>query len=396
MTHDRFDRLVHTLEPKARHWPRLYCAMVIGFALLGNLYLVLVLLLLFSLLLALLVSVVKLKALAIKLLIPLVCFIGLVVKALWVRFEPPTGSALSPKQTPRLFELIETLRRRLGSPRFHRVLLTDDFNAGICQVPRLGVFGWPCNYLVVGLPLMKALTVDQFTAVLAHEFGHLAKRHGNSSRWVYSQRCRWQRLSEAFENNGGRGSFLFKPLLKWFAPYFSACSFPLARANEYEADAHSARLTSPRIAAQALSAIKVVGAFLSERYWPKLYEQADRLIEPNHMPYSALSTALADEITAQDSLHWLDCAFQQKPTRPIRTPPCATASRRWVRFRNSRNPRAPRLIRCSTSTLRRSPHILTTRGGKIRKRPGPTIATPQRRDAQRWRCWKRGSPMAKR
>ena len=46
------------------------------------------------------------------------------------------------------------------------------------QLPRLGIFGWYRNYLIIGMPLMKSLTCEQFKAVLAHEFGHLAKVTG--------------------------------------------------------------------------------------------------------------------------------------------------------------------------------------------------------------------------
>jgi hypothetical protein len=67
-----------------------------------------------------------------------------------------------------------TAEIRFRTPRFHHVLVTDDFNAAVVQAPRLGLFGWYRNYLLIGLPLAKALTVEQFKAVLAHEF---AKRH---------------------------------------------------------------------------------------------------------------------------------------------------------------------------------------------------------------------------
>ena len=306
MTNEQFDRLVHRLEPLACRMPRLYCAGVISLAVLGNLYLAVVLLLLFASVLALTFSVIKLKALAIKLLIPLACFTWLIVKALWVRISPPSGIAVVPDQAPRLFELIENVRGQLASPRFHVVLISDEFNACVCQVPRLGILGWPRNYLVLGLPLMKTLSVDQFTVVLAHEFGHLANNHGRSSRWVYSQRCRWQQLSEAFEAEGKGGRFLFVPLLKWFAPLFSACSFPLARAKEYEADAQSARLTSFHTAAQALASIKVTGAFIHERFWPAIYDEADSRLAPERLPYAALAGALKGGITSQDADRWLE------------------------------------------------------------------------------------------
>jgi len=54
----------------------------------------------------------------------------------------------------------------------------------VVQSPREGIVGWPRNYLLIGLPLMKTLSVDQFEAVLAHELGHVARGHGKVSNWI--------------------------------------------------------------------------------------------------------------------------------------------------------------------------------------------------------------------
>ena len=59
---------------------------------------------------------------------------------------------------------------------------------------------------------------------------------------------------------------MFRPFFSRYVPYFSAVSFPLARANEYEADRNSARLTSPTAAAAALTTVNVLGNFLENRF----------------------------------------------------------------------------------------------------------------------------------
>jgi hypothetical protein len=209
--------------------------------------------------------------------------------------------------------MIEELRRKLRSPRFHHVLVTDDFNAAVVQDPRLGIFGWYRNYLLIGLPLVKALTVEQFKAVLAHEFGHLANGHGAMSNWIYRQRLRWSRLMEVLEGVESRGIVLFRPFLRWYSPYFNAYSYPLARANEFEADATSARLVSPGAAAQALTAVNVVGSYLHERYWPRIHRQADVLPQPSFAPYSSMGKLAAD--MEPDAIHkWLKQALARKTT----------------------------------------------------------------------------------
>ena len=314
MTNEEFEALVGRLEEKAKGNPGGYRARVMMMALLGNAYLAGVLVVLAVLLAVAAVSVIWLKAAGAKIAFVIGVFLWLVLKALWIRLDPPEGTEVTAKEAPELFAMIEELRRKLRSPRFHHVLVTDDFNAGVVQDPRLGIFGWHRNYLLIGLPLMKGLTVEQFKAVLAHEFGHLAKGHGALSNWIYSQRLRWSRLMSALEEVESWGVWLFRPFLRWYAPYFNAYSYPLARANEFEADATSARLASPGAAAQALTAVNVVGSYLREKYWPQIHGQADHVPQPAAFaPFSTMGK-IAGELEPAAIDGWLKAALARKTT----------------------------------------------------------------------------------
>ena len=314
MTREQFDSLVSRLEQVARSQPRSYSLRVLLLALLGNVYISTILLLLVALLIALGASVMLLKALAVKLIVVVGLFLWVVLKALWVSIPPPEGTEISSEDAPELFAIILELEKMLGAPPFHKVLITDDFNAGVVQTPQLGIFGWYQNYLLIGLPLMKSLTEEQFKAVLAHEFGHLAKGHGRMSNWIYRQRLRWSRLINVLEQSESKGGFLFRPFLNWYAPYFNAYSFPLARANEYEADSTAVRLTSPAAAAQALTSVNVIGSYLDQRYWPQIQRQADELPQPGFAPYSEMSKGVATELDAKDTQLWLQQALAQSTT----------------------------------------------------------------------------------
>jgi Zn-dependent protease with chaperone function len=260
------------------------------------------------------VSVVWLKAASLKIAIVLAVFLWVVLKALWVGLPPPQGTEITGRDAPELFGMIEELRRALRSPSFHHVLVTDDFNAAVVQAPRLGLFGWYRNYLLMGLPLAKALTVEQFKAVLAHEFGHLSKGHGRVSNWIYRQRLRWSRLMAALEEAESWGVVLFRPFLRWYAPYFNAYSYPLARANEFEADATSARLASRRAAAEALTAVNVVASYLQERFWPQIVRRVDEMPQPAFAPFSVMGTQVASEIDPASIEAWLAQALARKTT----------------------------------------------------------------------------------
>lgn len=312
MTNEEFEGLVSGLEAQAKRDPAGYRTRVVLMALLGNAYLGVMLLLLAALLGAAIISVLWLKAAGVKIAAVVGVFLWLVVKALWIKLSPPEGTEITAQDAPQLFAMIEELRRALGSPRFHHVLVTDEFNAGVVQAPRLGLFGWCRNYLLIGLPLVKSLTVDQFKAVLAHEFGHLARGHGRMTNWIYAQRLRWSRLMAALEQAESAGLFLFRPFLRWYTPYFNAYSYPLARANEFEADATSARLASKRAAAEALTAVNVVSSYLDERYWPQIHRRADDLPQPAFAPFSGMGRGVASEIDERSMRDWLQQALAQK------------------------------------------------------------------------------------
>jgi Zn-dependent protease with chaperone function len=312
VTDEEFETLVARLDQQAKRNPAGYRTRVLLMALLGNAYLGVMLVLIALLVVTAAISVVWLKAAGVKIAILMAVLLWLVLKALWVRLAPPEGTEITARDAPELFGMIEELRRALRSPHFHNVLVTDDFNAAVVQAPRLGLFGW--YHLLIGLPLAKALTVEQFKAVLAHEFGHLSKGHGRLSNWIYRQRLRWSRLIAALEAAESWGVFLFRPFLRWYAPYFSAYSYPLARANEFEADATSARLASRRATAEALTAVNVVGSYLQERFWPQIVRRADEIPQPAFAPFSVIGAYVASEIDPESIEAWLSQALARKTT----------------------------------------------------------------------------------
>lgn len=313
MNQNQFEALVDRLADEQSRNPGRYRRKVIALACAGYAYIVAVLLIAVFLLVASLLIATKAAWAGIKLAVVVGAFLWIVLKAMWVRLEPPQGRRITRAEAPDLFAMLDHLQRELHvGARFHQVLITDELNAAVVQTPRLGVFGWHKNTLIIGLPLMKALTRKQLAAVLAHEIGHLGGGHARLGNWIYRLRLGWSRLALMLEESRSLGGLLFKPFYGRFVPYFTAVSFPLARANEYEADANSARLTSPTAAAAALTTINVIGAYMDTRFWPSLFKHAHDHARPQFAPLSQLSVALSQPLDAIDARGWLDEALSRK------------------------------------------------------------------------------------
>lgn len=312
MDHSRYAALIERLEKLQQANPRAYKLRLVGLVVLGYGYLLSVLAVVIALLGASVLSLFFLKFAAIKVIAVLGTIALVLLRALWVYVPRPFGYIVDKRTAPELIARVERLRQELKAPRFHRVLITDDFNAGVRQVPLLGLFGWHQNYLLIGLPLLKCLTPEQLDAVLAHEFGHLAGGHARFGNWLYRARASWQQLLQEIDSNGGAGAFVFKRFFHWYVPYFQASAFPLARANEYEADATAARLTSPQQMAQALTGVELAGTLLNQRFWPELHRHADEVAQPNFLPFSEMGRGLAADLTGNDGERWLqECLSQQ-------------------------------------------------------------------------------------
>ena len=251
----------------------------------------------------------------------LVVFVYAVVRVLWVRGPLPTGVELDRHSAPRLFLLLDKLTSTLRIPSVNQVVLTDDFSARVVQVPRLGALWWRRSYLCLGFPLMQALTPRQLSAVVARELGLHASLHDRFAGWMYRVRRTWSQFLRVVQREQPFGAVLFRPFLEWYVPFVNACSFVMARANEYAADQCAARVAGSKKAAEALINLEVKARCLKVRVRPNLFKQADHLSLPPVGTFGQMCRELSGGLAAQDEAQWLDEALARETTYDA-TRPC--------------------------------------------------------------------------
>jgi Zn-dependent protease with chaperone function len=321
ITQQQFDDLVAGLERQAETSPKAYKLKLGAFALLGYCYIFGMVLLLLAAAGAVIAAIIAGKsAVLAKLAIPLIVLVGLVLKSLWVKLEAPRGHRLTRRDHPRLFQTIDETRRATRAPSAHEVLLTNELNAAIVQMPRLGLFGWQKNYLILGLPLLQMLSLDEFRAVLAHEFGHLSGAHGRFGAWIYRVRAGWSQLNQSLQQTEHWGRFLFVPFFNWYAPRFAAYSFVQARQQEYEADDLAATTVGAETSANALVRVNLKGQDLHSSYWPSIYKAADDHPTPVAAPFRGLLSAERRSFLPQASEQLRDALARK--TNTADTHPC--------------------------------------------------------------------------
>ena len=248
------------------------------------------------------------------------------LRVLLVRLPPPEGRQITRTEAPPLHAWLDELSAALHSAPFHEVLATPACNASVVQVPRLGVFGWPRNYLLLGLPLMEQLSPEEFRAVLAHEFAHLSREHGRFSRWIYRVRLTWEKIFEEM-SRPARAGISFRPLIikfvDWYWPRFNAHAFVLSRLNEYEADAIAARTAGAPHLASALQRLALHSRHLGETVWPEIWKAADLQAQPPEGVFTRLREAMRAGPSPEEHRRWLEEEFRLTTTNAD-THPCLT------------------------------------------------------------------------
>jgi len=152
------------------------------------------------------------------------------------------GPVLAFTDAPLLFAAVNEVSRRLGVRPPGQVRLT--------YLPCCGVVAWGRSQaLILGLPLLRVLTLAELRAVLAHELAHLAR--GDATRAARSARFVGA-LRQALDQAGGRER---GPLGAWARVCCRVASWligPIARGQEARADRSAAAIAGGSVAASAL------------------------------------------------------------------------------------------------------------------------------------------------
>jgi Zn-dependent protease with chaperone function len=170
--------------------------------------------------------------------------------------------ALNPEAEPRLFAFITSICQMVGAPPPRRIDLDCNLNAAAGFRRGFRSFFGRDLILVLGLPLIATISVEEFAAVLAHEFGHFSQGIGMKvsyiirtiNRWfarVVFERDAWDEMLDDWERGAESLSIIFIVLTARIGVWVSRSilyllmflghliSSAMERQQEFNADAYA-------------------------------------------------------------------------------------------------------------------------------------------------------------
>jgi Zn-dependent protease with chaperone function len=176
--------------------------------------------------------------------------VGLAVVIVWAvlprpdKFVPP-GPTVTASKEPALFTVLSEVAAATNQDMPADVYLVNDANAFVAQ--RGGVMGFGSRRVMgLGLPLMQAVTVQEFKGIVAHEFGHY---HGGDVKigpWIYKTHAAIARAIEQLSDS------IVQTVFIWYGNLFIRVTHAVSRRQEFIADAVAARVAGAGSMASAL------------------------------------------------------------------------------------------------------------------------------------------------
>ncbi len=158
------------------------------------------------------------------------------------KFVAP-GLLLDRAAHPRLFAELDNIAAVLNEPPPREVYLIGDANAWVAD--RGGLMGFGSRRVMgLGLPLLAALNISQFRAILAHEFAHYYGGDTKLGPWLHRTQMA---LIRTFQNMGSVGTAMRVAamqllyavvfgILKWYWLFFLRAINFVSRRQEFRAD----------------------------------------------------------------------------------------------------------------------------------------------------------------
>ena len=168
------------------------------------------------------------------------------------------GVELAREDHPDLWREVDAVTRAMREAPMSRVVVDATANAAVSV--------WRHQReLIIGLPLLAALSTGQLRAVLAHEIGHVASGHTRAAGRTYRAGVALERTGDAMHHPLGRR------FVQAYQGVYLRVAMPVMRAHEVRADQWSAAVAGGLTAAEALAAVARVSVawdVMGNDYWP--------------------------------------------------------------------------------------------------------------------------------
>ncbi|MEN8761858.1 MAG: hypothetical protein ABF290_05440 [Thiogranum sp.] len=240
-----------------------------------------------------------------------------------LRFPLPSGLDLTEAGFPRLFELLQELCETYGEPRIDRVVLRDRFDIRLIKTPRNGFAFSTTRTLVIGLPVLLAMSPLDVHVMLARRVGQLDGKLNRLNSWLYFLRDMWGHYLSCCDNRGTPFCRSICAFFQNYVPRYRSFSVGVARNSELEADRYALQAINDRDTARSITCQVLTETYQTRSYWPNVLQLAKQSGGSKMPPHAGMVKVFESGLSADEVQAQLNCIKRGGETRKSAMPPLA-------------------------------------------------------------------------
>ena len=205
-----------------------------------------------------------------------------------LRFCRVPGIKMSKELTPDLYALIADVRKHTERPLVRNIVLTDQYELRIEETPRFGYPFMASNTLVIGMPMLQTLSMEQFHGELLRLFSQYAGGRIRVTHWLYRTRLLWQKYHASLKKSRRIGDMPLRWYFALYAPLYERFTVPAARMDELAADLAVLEWLNDRDYFDTIKSGVIAEKFLDTHFWKNVYQAALKNPDAKLSPFKKL------------------------------------------------------------------------------------------------------------
>ena len=237
-----------------------------------------------------------------------------------LKFSLPSGLDVTKEKFPHLFKLIEELQSEFGDPKINRIIIHDKYEISVIKTPRSGMPFMNTTTLIIGLPILQTMSPLYFRALLARRIGQLSTQHTPVSTRLYFLNNIWAQFKVSSKRSKNKLTKVLSYFFQIYSPLYQKMLMPLIQEEELEADSYGMDIINVDDMNECIVYDEVVGQFLKNKFWPKIYHMAKRSKTPEFTPYAQITKVIKAGITDSEISETVQAALKVEMHNPAPVP----------------------------------------------------------------------------
>ena len=229
-----------------------------------------------------------------------------------LRFPLPNDIYLPKDAAAYFYTLVNEVQLESHAPSIQRICISSHYESKLIRTPSSGYAFKFTNTLILGLPLIQSLSVQQLKAVIKRELLHIIEPKQHISGWFYNLRNIWPQYQQLPQKSWSINFLFIQLFFSWYAPLYKLLSQAAARHEELYVDKQLYQQNHHDSLVDILTTMGISQTFFNEVHFPHLMNKAYKHEIPPYFPYESFERNLHTKIDSEFCQHWLDKTLNQE------------------------------------------------------------------------------------